>query len=76
MSVFTRKATVDSSGILILKDLPVPPGTEVEVTVSAHEEPYRRFKFSFIGAIDESNWDPFAPACPLEDWEALRDDPA
>jgi len=73
MSVFTRKATVDKSGILVLKDLPLPPGTEVEVTVASPEEKPPRFKFRYAGMIDESNWDPFAPACPLEDWEALRD---
>jgi hypothetical protein len=76
METYHISTKISNGGIPFLPKLPFPDGQEVEVTIEPKNGkmqkkptyPLRGLPFEYI--------DPFEPACPPEDWEVLRDDPA
>lgn len=72
MTAHRIHATLTEDKTLTLTDLPFPPGTDVEVVIQPRErtgdpdDPHR-----LRGSVLWYN-DPFEPAVPPEDWEALR----
>ena len=65
------EATVGADGTLTLPPMPQHSGEAVEVTVRS--KPVRKLaKPPADLTADLSNYDPFEPVTPPEDWEALR----
>ena len=86
--VVTRvEKTVEHDGVLTLENLPLRAGDRVEVVVrsppqagdglfsDADVERSRQVRERMRGVILSYD-DPFGPAAPLYDWDALRDDAA
>ncbi len=72
MEAVRIEATVQSNGRVILNDLPFEDGKQVEIIVldnngKATEPQVNPLKGSVLRYDD-----PFEPACPAEDWVALR----
>ena len=71
----THKATtiVGKGGKIILEDLPFTEGVEVEVTLTTTSKDDRPWppEFPLEGSVIRYD-DPFDPACPPEEWEALN----
>ncbi len=72
MTAHRIEATTTEDNTLTLTDLPFPPGTDVEVVIrlrrpSNDPDDPNPLRGSIL-------WydDPFEPAVPPEDWEALR----
>jgi hypothetical protein len=75
MSTYRTRTHIGADGSIVLKQVPIPPGAEVSVTIEFLENRRnpRQPKYPYSGKIKYKNWDPFGPAAALEDWEALRD---
>ncbi len=69
-------AKVGENGKVILDDLPFDEGDEVTVTVEPVKKEGRPWppEFPLRGSFLKYD-DPFEPACPPEEWEALREAP-
>ena len=71
----THKATakVGKDGKIVLDNLPFAEGSEVEVTVRQVEGAERPWppEFPLLNSVIKYD-DPFEPACPPEEWEALN----
>lgn len=72
MEAHRTQATVQQNRRIVLEDLPFDEGEKVEVIVlesgqSSEEAAENPLKGTVIKYDD-----PFGPAAPLEDWEALR----
>ena len=65
-------ATIQANGRVILNDLPFEEGKQVEIIVlDSNGKPDAPRVNPLKGSVLRYD-DPFEPACPLEDWEALR----
>ena len=64
-------ATLELDGTLTLDHLPFQAGQRVEVIVAAISAAVPEDDFPLRGSVLRYD-DPFGPACPLEDWEALK----
>lgn len=74
MQTYHTETTIAPNGLPVLTNLPFKAGEIVEVTIEAknggspiikREFPFRGHPLNYI--------DPFEPAVPPEDWNALRD---
>ncbi len=63
---------VQQNGRIILNDLPFEEGKEVEVIILEAETQQVTVKNNPLKGSILRYDDPFGPACPIEDWEALR----
>ena len=72
MEVVRIEAKVQTNGRIILNDLPFEEGKDVEIIVmETNEKPTETESNPLKGSVLRYD-DPFEPACPIEDWEALR----
>ena len=77
MQAYRVETTVEPGGSLTVRDLPFLTGEKVEVIVlpSLPQEP-QRLTEAELHPLRQMRavylQDPFAPAAPEEDWEALR----
>ncbi len=68
------ETTIKSNGTLTLEELPFKEGDIVEVIILERQvKPETENPYPLRGKLLKYD-DPFGPAAPLEDWEALRDD--
>jgi hypothetical protein len=65
------EATVETGGVLRMKDLPFSPGTLVEVIV-LQKLSVPPSSFDALRGTVLRDDAPFAPATPPEDWDAAR----
>ena len=83
MQSHTARVELEADGTLVLHDLPFQQGDVVEVSVLGVEsfarltpeqmERSRAIRASLRGRVTfADDFDPEAPACPPEDWEAVR----
>jgi len=68
----TTTATVEKEGTLILTDLPLRAGDRVVVTIASAVATQPAIDPESLKGCTLHYDDPFGPATPLEDWEALR----
>jgi hypothetical protein len=76
MQSFHIDTTVTKDGVPLLPKLPLHEGQMVSVTIelkNGSEKPKRNFP---LRGLSYRYVDPFAPAAPADEWEALKDDPA
>ena len=74
MEAFKTATKVEKDGTVTLHGVPFAEGAEVEVVVrqiSSDAEPTPAPPHPHRGSVLKYD-DPFAPAAPEEDWEALR----
>jgi hypothetical protein len=72
MNAHHLEATLTEDGDLTLRRLPFPAGAEVEVIIMERRKPSMDDAVNPMrGAILRYD-DPFGPACPPEDWDAIR----
>lgn len=73
MKTYKTTAKVDQDGRIILDNLPFAIGSAVEVEVTAGEADERPWppEFPLQNSVIKYD-DPFEPACPPEEWEALN----
>ena len=66
------------NGLPLLGKLPFTEGEEVEVTIESKNGTPKHFKreFPYRGKEPFKYIDPYEPAVPNSDWDALKDDPA
>ena len=80
MEAVRIKTTMQGNGTLTIENLPFSSGEPVEVIVLANAQATSSKKTNasekaahpFEGQPVVFHQDPFAPACPEEDWEVLR----
>jgi hypothetical protein len=76
MQAYHIDTTVSNEGLILLPKLPVKAGQHVKVTIeleNGESKPRRSFP---LRGLPYRYTDPFDPAAPPEDWDALNDDPA
>jgi hypothetical protein len=76
MQAYHIATTVSKEGLLLLPKLPLTEGQHVKVTIeleSIAAKPQRSFP---LRGLPHRYTDPFEPAAPPEDWEALNNDPS
>jgi len=72
MNSIHLEATIAEDGTLILEKLPLPAGQRVTVTIMPLQADVEFDpRYPLRGTVLRYD-DPFGPACPLEDWEALN----
>ncbi len=72
MEAVRIEAKVQSNGRVVLNDLPFEEGRDVEIIVlETHRKQTEPKSNPLKGSVLKYD-DPFEPACPPEDWEALR----
>ncbi len=72
MEAVRIEAKVQTNGRVILNDLPFEEGKDVEVIVlEINGKPAEPRPNPLKGSVLRYD-DPFEPACPIDDWEALR----
>ncbi len=72
--VIHTRTTIQEGGKLVMDRLPFHAGQTVEVTVAEEERPAlaeTAGRYPLRGTVLRYD-DPFKPACPPEDWDALR----
>ena len=80
MEAVRIETTMQGNGTLTLENLPFPLGESVEVIVLANAQATfsrtlnipEKAEHPFAGQPVIFHQDPCEPACPAEDWEALR----
>ena len=74
MKTHKTMATVGKGGKVVLDNLPFAEGKRVEVTVHQTEPEERPWppEFPLEGSVIRYD-DPFEPACPPEEWEAVKE---
>lgn len=76
MQAYHIDTTVTPEGLLLLPKLPLTAGQRVSVTIEPKNgAAHTRRSFPLRG-LPHRYTDPFEPAAPSEDWEALNDDPS
>lgn len=72
MKAHTTTVKMEPGGKIVLDNLPFAEGEEVEVTVQPAAKPGRPWppEFPLKGSVIRYD-DPFEPACPPEEWEAI-----
>lgn len=65
------QATIGSNGTLEIKGLPFQPGSTVEVSLTLQPNSDQRLSHPLAGT-SITYIDPFEPAIPAEDWEAMQ----
>ena len=76
MQTYHYDTTVTKEGIPLLPKLPLHEGQHISVTIeltNGAEKPRRSFP---LRGLPHEYVDPFEPAVPAEDWEALNDESA
>ncbi len=72
MKTHRIETTLTENGTLLLKDLPFRAGESVEIIViKLPSHPSESNLYPLRGTVISYD-DPFEPAVPLEDWEALQ----
>ena len=72
MEAVRIEAKVQSNGRVILNDLPFEEGKDVEIIVFETNGKQTEPKSNPLKGSVLKYDDPFEPAVPIEDWEALR----
>lgn len=74
MATYKTTAKVGKDGQVVLENLPFANGVEVEVTVESQAAIDRPWppEFPLEGSVIKYD-DPLEPACPPEEWEAIRE---
>lgn len=75
MTTYKTTAKVGKNGKIVLENLPFEDGVRVEVTVetvSTVARPWPRPEHPMIGSVLRYD-DPLEPACPPEEWEAVKE---
>jgi hypothetical protein len=67
------KTTIKSGGKIMMEDLPFPDGQQVEVIIEPSAPRSQDLKYPLRGKQPFRFDDPFTPAVPHEDWDALRE---
>jgi hypothetical protein len=76
MQAYHISTTVSKEGIPLLPKLPLREGQNVEVTIEPKNGTSHVHRTFPLRGLPHTYIDPFEPAVPPEDWEALNDDPA
>lgn len=71
MQAHRIETTVQPNGKVILENLPFDAGETVEIVISKAENEAKENPYPLRGTVYKYE-DPFEPAVPLEDWDALR----
>jgi hypothetical protein len=71
MQSIQLEAKVGKGGTLELTGLPFADGAIVDVSVQLHAAPEKRISHPLAG-LPVTYIDPFEPAVPPEDWEAMQ----
>ncbi len=66
------EATVGKDGTLHVSGLPFQEGEVVEVLIAVHAPPEKGSSSHPLAGLPVTYIDPFEPAVPPEDWEALQ----
>jgi hypothetical protein len=66
------EATVGKGGTLNVSGLPFQEGQVVEVSIALHATPASGSSSHPLAGLPVTYIDPFEPAVPPEDWEALQ----
>ena len=74
MQTYQTFAKVGKNGELTLNALPFAEGAQVKITVREVETDSRPWppEFPLRGSVIKYD-DPFGPACPPEEWEAVKE---
>ncbi|QLE57669.1 hypothetical protein [Nostoc sp. TCL26-01] len=73
MKAHRIETTLTEDGTLVIKDLPFHAGEAVEIIIlESHTHPPKANPYPLRGKQPYRYDDPFEPAVPLEDWEALQ----
>ena len=62
---------VQSNGTVVLENLPFEEGETVEIIIQKAENKKEKTPYPLRGTLYKYE-EPFEPAAPLEDWEALK----
>jgi len=73
MQAYRVESTVQSEGVLTLRNLPLPEGEKVEVIILVQQPEFEKSdKYPLRGSQPYRYDDPFEPAVPEEDWEVYK----
>ncbi len=73
MQAYKVESTVQTEGVLTLRNLPFPPGQKVEVLILVQQSDSEKAdKYSLRNSQPYRYDDPFEPAVPEEDWEVYK----
>lgn len=73
MQAYKVESTVQTEGVLTLRNLPFPPGEKVEVLILVQQPDLAKTdKYPLRGSQPYVYDDPFEPAVPEEDWEVYK----
>jgi hypothetical protein len=72
MQTHKTLATVQEGGKLVVENVPFAAGEQVEVVIAVPEPKNERPKLRRLQGTPYRYDDPFEPAVPPEDWDALK----
>ncbi len=71
MEALRVEKVIQSNGTIILENLPFDEGEIVEIVISKSESESEKSRYPLRGTTYKYE-NPFEPAVPSEDWEALK----
>lgn len=72
MQAYRLESVIEPDGKLTLQNLPLPEGERVEVIILVSPAIEKTGKYPLRDTAPYRYDDPFEPAIPEEDWEALK----
>ena len=73
MQAYKVESTVQTEGVLTLRNLPFPAGERVEVLILVQQaDSAKADQYPLRGSQPYAYDDPFEPAVPEEDWEVYK----